>query len=443
MVTRTLPVVLFVAALSLAAGCGGSSSSKTSSNAFVAFINASTNSPDLDIYVEDRIEIGNLSFGEGTAYSRLENGVRNIKVVPSGTLQVLVAGDFEVLSGAAYSLLLVDNFSSIEPLFLRDDRRAPGANSTRFTFVHAGANLNPVDIYLTVPSIDINAVDPLVRGIPFKGATAFGELVSDFYRVRATTAGTKDILYDSGAVPFVAGTILSLILLDDPVGPVAVKMLTVDGGATPSSVEYPNAGSLLRIVAASPDAPTFKVQIDGQEIAGGFDFKEVSEYLRFDGGEERTISILNDQNSNLLAEIQSLLDPSTFFTLTVSNSTSNGLDPLLIIEDSQLPAAGFGRIQVVALAHTRVNGVDVYLVPFGTDINGRQPTAADVQYQDILGYYGRQIGDWEIIVTRPGQKSILATSGLLQLGDQKIHTALFIEPTPPGTNYALQVLNDN
>ncbi|MEQ8766029.1 MAG: DUF4397 domain-containing protein [Planctomycetota bacterium] len=408
----------------------------------MSFINASTSSPDLDIFVEDRIEVGGVGFSEATPYSRIDRGRQNVKVVPSGTLQVLIDQNIEVIGGASYSLLLVDNFDAIKMLYLRDDRRAPGANEVRYTFVHAGANLDPVDIYFTTPDIDINTVQPLVQGIPFAGATGYGSVPADFYRLRITTEGTKDLLYDSGPVAFVARKILSLIVLDDPFGPTPIRMMMVDGGATPSSETLLDTRSFVRFVAASPDAPSAKAEIDGDNVANNLSFLESTEYFELLSG-DRTLTLRNQTTNSILAEVMSDIEPSAFYTITFSNEVANGIDPLLVLEENSLPIEGNGRIQIIDLAHTVGNAVDVYLVPAGTDIGTRNPTVADVEYQDVLGYFGRNAGNYEIIVTDAGTKNELARSAQIALGDQDIYTALFVEPDPPSTDYGVLVLQDN
>jgi hypothetical protein len=77
--------------------------------------------------------------------------------------------------------------------------------------------------------------------VPFQGYSDYTEIPEGDYRIRLTEAGSKIPVYDSGTVPLDAGSILTVVAVDDAIGgglPVSLVVLTNDP-ATPF-IEIPD-----------------------------------------------------------------------------------------------------------------------------------------------------------------------------------------------------------
>lgn len=97
-------------------------------------------------------------------------------------------------SGKADSLVIDDPFGKN---ILSDKARVRGLN--------ASFNAQNVDMYITVPAADLNAATPTFAKVAYKSAVpASGQdsinLEGGTYRLRITTAGTKTVIFDSGAL---------------------------------------------------------------------------------------------------------------------------------------------------------------------------------------------------------------------------------------------------
>lgn len=120
----------------------------------------------------------------------------------AGTLPEL---DVPVAIDAISTVILAGNFDAPEPMVVVTPRRARPLGAMYFQFAHATPALGALDVYVTAPDTDLASTAPIATIDPLDHSDSlevpFGDL-----RIRLTTAGTLDVVMDSGELDFAEQT---------------------------------------------------------------------------------------------------------------------------------------------------------------------------------------------------------------------------------------------
>jgi hypothetical protein len=233
-------------------------------------IHTMPDAPNVRVFFQNYVFRQTLSYG--IAGSEIGDSLRG----SSGTTSVMTVEYFDpgnVVGGVLYTLevpfevdtistvVLAGTFENPEPFVVRSPRRDRPLNLPYFQFAHAAPELGAVDVYVTAPDTELASTAPLARVEPLGYSESipveFGQI-----RVRLTTAGTLDVLMDSGKVEFpeqsgprgIGGEWLITIAPDVSVGPSPV-FLVLSTGRLSTSLRDVGTPASLRAVHASPDAP--------------------------------------------------------------------------------------------------------------------------------------------------------------------------------------------
>jgi len=422
-----------------------SCTSGSSSNFFlpesqVSFINASPDSPPLDIFVEDKAEAVDLPFQAATQYIKVDSGDRDIRVFNDG--KVLLQQQPNLDRDTRYTMVFLNTVDQLDSLLLEDDKQDVPANSVGVRLVNAAVNAGNVDIYLTKPADDINSLDPTLNNVPFKTASSFGQIPSGTYRLRVTPAGSKQVAYDSGPIDLPSGPLLSLVVTNTMSGAFPFSLIAVDATSPLTQVDYPDVRARVRLIHASPDLGDVEMQIDGELEVPDLTYAMSSGYLQVVGG--RSSSILIQEAGGSATPI---FDGATTFqgnsdsTFLVANFMSSA-EVVMLEDNTQDPPAGQGLLRIFDAAPT-AGTVDIYVITPGEDITTMSPSAAGVGFKGNTGYFARDAGPFEIVVTGVGSKVVLADSGAQTLDDGAISTALVLDPqVPGGTDFRVELYPD-
>jgi hypothetical protein len=197
-----------LASLSLVS-CGGGSGG----NSRLRFLHASPDAPNLDVFVDNQLMFSNIPYEEATAYLNVESGARKFQVKGAGTSTIEIDAAPLLEDGKDYTILAVNLLANIEPLQIIDDNTLPPSGMFKLRVVHGSPGAGVVDVYVTVPGLDINALSPNLPGVSFKEVSDYFVLASGDYQIRVTPAGSKTPLIDL-AINFGAGFIRTAVVLD-------------------------------------------------------------------------------------------------------------------------------------------------------------------------------------------------------------------------------------
>jgi hypothetical protein len=159
--------------------------------AYVSLYNASPNSPDLDIVVDNRlINLYPLNYSDHTGYLRFFTGERNLKFSPYSANNVIVDTVFTLEPNNAYSIFIADTYESAEALLMEDNTEAPAEGNAKIRFI----NLSP-----DAPEVNLSAEgedESFFNDISFKESTEFKEVAAEEYDFQIMSTEQGQALLD-------------------------------------------------------------------------------------------------------------------------------------------------------------------------------------------------------------------------------------------------------
>ena len=207
------------------------------SNTLVRVLHASPDAPIMDAvlnlgFIATDLHYLDLSDYVGVKPNQHSFQFRKTNRLIPNTDVPLVKTFLSVVENQRYTILAVDSFSDrelfdddffhhrqgVEPLTLLDDPTLPPAGNARLRFVNAAPSTVLVDVYITAPNVDINAVTPTFNALAFKTVVTYTNFPAATLRVRVTIAGTKTVLLDVNPFILVDGTVQTAVMLDGPAG---------------------------------------------------------------------------------------------------------------------------------------------------------------------------------------------------------------------------------
>jgi Domain of unknown function (DUF4397) len=210
-----MPGILLLGATMLWLGCG-------TDHARVRFMDASPNTPNLDVLVGGKTVVTNGAYESVTSYLKLDSGTRRFEVRATGTSTDLIDTKATLAAHQDYTFLAVNALPitpvMLVPLALIDDNSAPASGQVKVRLIQASPSAGSVDVYLVAPGTDITTVSPTVTSLAYQVATSYQSLTAGSYEVFVTPTGSKAKLLDSGTLTLTAGQIRTGVILDDPGG---------------------------------------------------------------------------------------------------------------------------------------------------------------------------------------------------------------------------------
>ena len=169
------------------------------------------------------------------------SGTRDFKVRSSQSASVLVDKSIALSSGTHYTMLVYGKRAAINTLMLTDDTTSPSSSgNSKLRAVGLSPDVGLVDLYLT--SGDIGSIPPAQGGIAYGTANDYVEFAAGSFKIVMAVAGTKDIVFQSAAQTFTAGTAYTVAVFP-PFGGKLVNALLIVNGAYNNTVGGTVAGA--------------------------------------------------------------------------------------------------------------------------------------------------------------------------------------------------------
>jgi hypothetical protein len=200
-------------------GAGGSSAELADQDSppTIRLLHAAFSTGNVDLYANDDFTtplVTDLGFAEISADTDFEGTNVPIAITPTGNTGVLLLEDtLSVVDGFRNSAFLVGTPATRDLIIFPDNRR-PVATTGRFRLMHLAANVPSVDLYVYLPTEDINDVFPRFFGLAFKATTAYGPLAAGSYQVAITLPGEKAIIGGPVTLDIALGDIAEMAILD-------------------------------------------------------------------------------------------------------------------------------------------------------------------------------------------------------------------------------------
>lgn len=191
------------------ASCG----SLNLNQANIRIIHASPDAGAVDVYVGSKKLLTNVTYTQASAFSQVDPGNLIVKICPTSAATTPPANcpidttnsPIVVTSGNSYTIVAVGTVANgtLQALVAPDDLTAPQSGQFRLRVIHAAPAATPVDVYATTPTTDLSTAVAAVSSFTYKSITVpYIGIPAGSYRFRITTAGTKNVLIDSGTTGF-------------------------------------------------------------------------------------------------------------------------------------------------------------------------------------------------------------------------------------------------
>ena len=425
-------------------------------------IHASPDAPAVNVRLNAITEIRDLDYADSSGYRSVFAGERDIAVeaiIPGGNADVITVPDFSFQKDVRYTILAVNNTTSIEPLVASESAATPAGNEVAIAVVHASPAASVVDVYVTAPGVSVNSVNPTFS-FDFKGQVDAGALPADTYRIQVTGQGSKTVVFDSGPVDLTAFTGQKLMIAaisttnSTTTAASPIKLLV----ATDSSdLELLHTGTLAgaRVVHVSPDAGTAAngpvevwasssaLTTSPTQLIDAFSYTDIVPAANMFAGVpagDYVFDVAPDTNtigdSVYMSPSISLSTGVEYTVVAAGYVTTTPAFELLATVDNNRSVITQASVKVIHAAPA-AGDVDIYVTLAGEFsaadvVNGLagDPLLGDFAYGSITDYVAVVPGDYDIRVVAGGVAAINKEN--INLAEGSVSTVIAREPIDSG-----------
>ncbi|MDF3883145.1 DUF4397 domain-containing protein [Cupriavidus basilensis] len=200
-----------LAAAAMLSACGGGDDSLAArvglSKPAVRVIHAIPLGPNIDVLQNGtKTSFLNEPYKFVSKYFDVDTNSQLFSINVAGTSTELGKVVVDAHTGHKYTVVALPGSASADMLTI-DDPYGKNilSDKARVRGLNASFNAQNVDMYVTVPAVDLNSASPTFASVAYKSAVpASGQdsinLDGGIYRLRITNAGTKTVIFDSGAL---------------------------------------------------------------------------------------------------------------------------------------------------------------------------------------------------------------------------------------------------
>jgi len=175
----------------------------------------------------------------------------------------------------------------------------------------------------------------------------------------------------------------------------------------------------IRVINAIPDSGPTDIRVNGTKIIPDLVFGTIqpdttpASYFAVTSGSDIVQGFAPGDTTNPISPIGTFtLNGSTDYTVVAVGLELNDEPPLLLIDDNTAPTSGTAEFRIVnASLNSPPNGVDVYIVPPGTDITSYTPQITALGQGQGSAYQSVPFitGGYAVVITATSKKAALIT----------------------------------
>jgi Domain of unknown function (DUF4397) len=190
----------------------------------IRMIHAVIDAPAVDIWVDGKRAISNLSYRMISRYMTIPTGEHQIKIVPHNrTTPVLIHASVRLDAGVAYSILAIGTIEAIRPMVTVDTRRSVAGDFAHISIIHASADTPGVDIVL-------HDGRKVVSNLSFGQITSPIEVPAGPFSVNIRIAGTNQTVLTAPVSMLRSGVSYTGIIMGSTAGKSQLEVLIVPNG---------------------------------------------------------------------------------------------------------------------------------------------------------------------------------------------------------------------
>lgn len=268
-----------ILAVALTALYGGAPAQAQGKLGKLRFVHAVSDAPAVDIYVDNVLAARGLAFGEATRYLGVQTGPRLIAITATGSTVPLFQAS-PTISGDIPQTIVAQGTAAALEVGVYDDELAPTrAGGMRITAIHAIKDAPPVDII----GIEGDTQTPLIQGLSYGQPYGTLDLPAAVIDLAVVASGadvsTPVVRLDKQSLA--AGTYNMVVALGTLGGTVKPSALLL---TATTDAENPANSALVRLVHASPDAPSVDVYVGDVRVAPSLTYGVATPHIALPAG---------------------------------------------------------------------------------------------------------------------------------------------------------------
>ena len=308
-------------------------------------VHLAPDAPAVDVAVDGELAFSKAGYGASTGYAKLDAGLRQVTVTPSGGVAALLHEKLTLVEGTSYSAFALADGASVSLLSVAD-RPAASQDKAQLRLLHAVADAPAVDIRLERPD-----GPSLFDGVKFKQLTDYVSVDPGNYRLVLAAAGAPDALINVESVTLAAGKVYTAIargtLSGSDATPFVTSLLSDDEQGDQISDLTPSKARVM-LVHASPDAPAVDAFFDGSPVSSDpLSFPQASGYLEIAAGKRR-LAINAAGTNTAVIKASPVLEAGASYSIFAINKVDK-IEPLVLVDKISTPAAGWAHLRFVHL----------------------------------------------------------------------------------------------
>jgi plastocyanin len=411
--------------LALIVGCNNSGKIQNSTD--MRTLHASIDLEAIDVLIDGDAKARAVTLGTVSTYANFDSGTHTVTIQSSASGTALATKTLSLASKATQTLVVYGKRNALATVLLPDDSTDPASGNFKVRALGLSPDVGPVDVYLA--SGDIGSLPATISGAAYGVAAAYVEVPSGNFPFTFTTAGSKEILFQSPPLDFAAGTKNTLAVFPGYSGKlVNAELLTEGSGA--SGTYYGNKNARLKLANAVADSSALNFLVDGAALFSSVTFKGISSYATTAAG-KRTIRIQSSAApGTTIASFPVSLDSAHDYSLVAVGSLAQPTF-LALTDDDSPPTVGLVKVRFVNVS-TGVGTVDA-LVDFASQAAGIAPgsVSAYVQVGPATSY--------TVTFTTPGGVNAIASLNPVQLAASGVYSIYLFGS---GDNAEIRVTRD-
>jgi hypothetical protein len=385
-------------------------------------LHASPDAPPVNIRVNGVQALGNVDFGQGSAFLNAAESTRvEVEAIIPGGNAVVLDRRLSLEFSTEYTVLAVGEVADpIDTLVISNPSgRAIAAGNLRAQVVHAAPNAPAVDVYVTAPGATLAGSTPVnVGALTYGEFTGRTEVPAGDYRIRVTAAGNPGaVVYDSGTVALAAGADLLVAAIENTgPGTTPIQLVALNGQGSAKIFDSSTPAAVVA-VHASPDAPNVDLLADvvgtanneALGLARNVAFPQACRIGAVPAPGSYSISVTPAGNPGVTA-LQFPLAPEKGNELTAIVTGYLGSTPALrplALPLSTRSIATEARLRVTH-ASPGTGNVDLYLLADGASLAAATASFAAVPFGADTGVLSIAPGTYDVYVTPAGNKAVVA-----------------------------------